>query len=347
MDKVSIIVPVYNVEAYLEKCMETLLNQTHRNCEFIFVDDGSPDHCADILERYAQKDQRIRVIHQENQGLSGARNTGLEAATGDYVVFQDSDDWLDETAVETALRFSKEKDLDIVLWSYASEYEGKSVSRPLLGDAPIVWEDAHKIHRRIVGLVGSELAEPHKADACVTAWGKLYRRSVVENVRFVDTKRIGTEDALFNTYAFGNAGRVGYLPDIFSHYRKTNETSLTSGYKARLHPCWATLYQMMGEYLDSISASEDYYTALSNRVCLSMIGIGLNELHNPAGFFTKSRNLRHVLKKEPWATAYKKLDLKAFPLKWKVFFFLCKHAMTELLLLMLYTINFLRGIVSN
>lgn len=346
-EKVSVIIPVYNVEVYLEKCIESLLNQTHRECEFVFVDDGSPDNSAVILDRYAELDGRVRVIHQKNQGLSGARNTGLDTITGNYVMFVDSDDWLDINAIETALTFLEENNLDVVLWSYASEYEGKTIPRLLFGGERMVWEDGHTIHRRIVGLLGEELSEPHKADACVTAWGKLYRRSVVENVRFVDTKRIGTEDALFNTYAFGNARRVGYLPDVFSHYRKTNETSLTNGYKADLASRWNILYQMMEEYLDEESMTSDYYEALSNRICLSMIGIGLNELSNPDRFSIKARNLRAVLRTPCWENAYSKISLEWFPLKWKAFFFLCKHKQTELLLLMLYAINLLRGILAN
>lgn len=340
--KVSVIIPVYNVEAYLEKCIESLLHQTYRDCEFIFVDDGSPDGSAKILARYAAVDDRIRVVHQENQGLSGARNTGIAATEGDYIVFVDSDDWLELDAIATAIRFSEEQDLDIVLWSYASEYCGRNISRRLFGEERIVWEESRTVHRRIVGLVGNELAEPHKADACVTAWGKLYRRRVVEGVRFVDTKQIGTEDALFNTYAFGNARRVGYLPDVFSHYRKTNETSLTNGYKDNLALRWNVLYQMMEKYLDEQAMSKDYYEALANRICLSMIGIGLNELSNPDKFSIKAGNLRAVLCMPYWEKAYSELSFEWFPLKWKLFFLLCKHKQTELLLIMLYSINWLK-----
>ncbi len=347
MPLVSIVVPVYHVGAYIRQCVDSILGQTYQNIQLILVDDGGDDECPDICNQYALQDARVRVIHQENKGLSGARNSGMEAVTGSYVMFVDSDDWIDLETIDTALRFSEENDLDVVLWSYASEYHDKTILRPLFGEEPVIWEDGRTIHRRIVGLIGSELSEPHKADACVTAWGKLYRRGVVENVRFVDTKRIGTEDALFNIYALKNGHRVGYLPETFSHYRKTNETSLTSGFKAELAYRWETLYQMIEDYLNDISAEPEFYSALNNRVCLSMIGIGLNELSNPAGFFTKSKNLRNVLRLPRWETAYRDLCMKYFPLKWKAFFYLCKHKQTELLLLMLYAINGLRSILAS
>lgn len=346
-NKVSVIVPVYNVEQYLKQCIESLIGQTYSNCEFIFVNDGSPDNSLAIIQKYEKKDRRICVINQANTGLSGARNRGLAEATGEYVVFQDSDDWLDPEAIDTAVRFAQEKSLDIVLWSYISEYKDKAIPRPLFGSKRIVWEEAKQVHRRIVGLLGEELREPHKADSCVTAWGKLYRREVIKDIRFVDTKKIGTEDALFNTYVFGNAKQVGYLPNLFSHYRKTNDASLTSGYKANLASCWGTLYQMMQSYLDETSAEPDFYSALHNRICLSMIGIGLNELRNPKGFFQKTHNLRQVLNTPLWKKAYGQLEFRYFPLKWKVFFWLCKWKQTEVLILLLYAMNALKRILAN
>ena len=95
MEKISIIVPIYNVEKYLEKCVESLINQTYKNLEIILVDDESPDNCPKICDDYINVDSRIKVIHQKNMGLSGARNSGIKIATGEYLVFQDSDDTLE------------------------------------------------------------------------------------------------------------------------------------------------------------------------------------------------------------------------------------------------------------
>lgn len=98
--KISIIVPVYKVEPYLGTCLESVLSQTYQNLEIILVDDGSPDQCGTICDQYALKDNRIRVIHQENQGLSGARNTGIDLVTGEYITFIDSDDFIDICMIE-------------------------------------------------------------------------------------------------------------------------------------------------------------------------------------------------------------------------------------------------------
>ena len=98
--KVSIIVPIYNVEQYLRRCIDSLLAQTYTNIEIVLVDDGSPDNCGDICDEYAQTDTRIKVIHKKNCGLSAARNSGIEAVSGEWVTFIDSDDWLETDAIE-------------------------------------------------------------------------------------------------------------------------------------------------------------------------------------------------------------------------------------------------------
>lgn len=114
-DKISVIVPVYKVEDYLPKCLDSILGQTYENLEIILVDDGSPDNCGAICDGYAAKDSRIRVIHQENGGLSAARNVGIEAATGGYLAFVDSDDYLEPFAYERMLAAAQKFDVPVVV----------------------------------------------------------------------------------------------------------------------------------------------------------------------------------------------------------------------------------------
>lgn len=116
MPKVSVIVPVYNVAAYLPKCIESIQNQTEKDIEIILVDDGSPDECGAICDRYAQADARIKVLHQANSGQGIARNNGLQAASGEYVLFVDSDDWIEAELVETAFGAAKQNQAEIVFF---------------------------------------------------------------------------------------------------------------------------------------------------------------------------------------------------------------------------------------
>lgn len=109
----SVIVPVYKVEPYLRRCVDSIRNQTYKNLQIILVDDGSPDRCGEICDAYAEIDERIIAVHQKNRGLSGARNTGLRYAKGEYVAFVDSDDWIAPTMYETLVRMIEKNDLDI------------------------------------------------------------------------------------------------------------------------------------------------------------------------------------------------------------------------------------------
>ena len=113
MDLISVIVPIYNVESYLDRCIESIVNQTYKNLEIILVDDGSPDNCPAMCDAWAARDSRIQVIHKENGGLSDARNAGLAAASGEYIAFADSDDWVDAQCIRSLYGALRETDSEI------------------------------------------------------------------------------------------------------------------------------------------------------------------------------------------------------------------------------------------
>lgn len=129
MPKVSIIVPVYNVERYLRQCLDSLVNQTYQNIEIICVDDGSTDASSEILTEYALKNSKVRVIRQENSGLSAARNVGFSFATGEYVMYVDSDDWIDVCTCEKAVFKAEEHAADLVMWPYIREFPNRSAPK--------------------------------------------------------------------------------------------------------------------------------------------------------------------------------------------------------------------------
>lgn len=115
MDKISVIIPVYNVERYLRECLDSIINQTHRNLEIICIDDGSPDNSINILKDYSKIDNRIFIKQQQNSGLSKARNEGIKISTGKYLIFVDSDDWLPLDAIELLYKKIKKENSDIVI----------------------------------------------------------------------------------------------------------------------------------------------------------------------------------------------------------------------------------------
>ncbi|MBQ8227445.1 MAG: glycosyltransferase family 2 protein [Clostridia bacterium] len=322
---VSIVIPVYNVEKYLPQCLDSVMGQTYKNIEIICVNDGSPDGSEKIIADYMKKDGRIVLISQKNQGLSGARNTGLENAKGEYIVFLDSDDWIDHETVEVALGEAEKENAQLVMWSYVREFPTVSVPKNVFEKDRIAFEgDSLKniLHRRMAGLMGEELRDPSNADSAVTAWGKMYKTQCLEDCRFVDTKIIGTEDALFSLHALCYVEKAVFVNRHFNHYRKDNDTSLTRKYKPRLFSQWQELYSRMGEVIRNNNLP--FEEALNNRIALSIIGLGLNELINPVSHKEKIRKLKGIITCERYKKAYSALQTKYFPIHWKLFFTLCK-----------------------
>lgn len=152
--KVSIVVPMYGVEPFLNKCVDSLLAQSLHDIEIILVDDGSPDRCGEIAEEYAIKDNRVKVIHQKNSGLGPARNTGMAAATGEYIGFVDSDDWANNCMFERLYNAAKKNNADIAVGGHCDWREGKvirSKRHPLAGKTVMDRSEIDEIRRNLYG----------------------------------------------------------------------------------------------------------------------------------------------------------------------------------------------------
>ena len=173
--KISIIVPVYKVEDYLSRCIDSLINQTYQNLEIILVDDGSPDRCGEICDEYAKFDERIKVIHKPNGGLSDARNKGLDIATGDFIIFVDSDDWIDVKTCEIVLDNAIKNKAEIVVFGVNNVYADGRVKRfPPLQVGAISNSDAIK------SLMYNVLQYGIFNYAC----NKLYSRRLFDKIKF-------------------------------------------------------------------------------------------------------------------------------------------------------------------
>ncbi len=185
---ISIIVPVYNVESYLDQCVRSCISQTHTNLEILLVDDGSTDSSPEICDAWAQKDNRIRVIHQDNAGPTLARNTGQKSATGDYLTFIDADDWIDSTMCEYLLRILLEEDADISKIQ-AVHVHDEHMHAPQVSEKLRVY-DREEYARRFFK-IGSQSIEYY-------LWNKLYRRSTIDDQTFQGTYTVG--DDVVDTY---------------------------------------------------------------------------------------------------------------------------------------------------
>ena len=347
--QVSIIVPIYKTKEYMDQCMQSLRSQSYSNLEIILVDDGSPDDCPAICDTLATQDTRIRVIHKENEGAAFARKAGLDAASGQYVLFVDSDDWLDTDAVASCVKIAQRDSADCVMFGYIREYPEKSIPNPLFPfdfsyDTKLSEE---KIHRRIVGLMGEELSEPQRIDNLSSFGMRLLRTEVARHGRFVSDRIIGTsEDTIFNLYALDGC-RISHINRCFYHYRKTNAQSITTAHKADLAEKWDVMYRVIQEYIDCSGKAEAYHTPFLNRVACGMIGLGLNEISSSAGIWQKSRRLKAILGKPLYREAFTQLDTAYCGFKWKLFFLLCKKKTALPLAVLLQIMNYLRSRVAG
>lgn len=231
MPKVSIIVPCWGVEKYLDRCVESLINQTLKDIEIILVDDESPDLVPEMCDEWAKKDSRIKVVHKKNGGLGFARNSGIEVATGEYLAYMDSDDYIKLDAMQMLYDKATEQNADVVYgWHYKET-------------APGVWHDSKRILteqrfvdsdvvRFMLDMVAGAPGEPqerlHEMSSCMS----IYRRSILadNNVRFRSERVCLSEDLIYNIDFLKNAKKVVVIPYTYYYYC-LNATSLTQTFK--------------------------------------------------------------------------------------------------------------------
>lgn len=235
MDLVSVIVPIYNVEQYLSQCIDSILNQTYTNLEIILVDDGSPDSCPQICDEYAAKDARVRVIHKPNGGLSDARNTGIDASTGDWLVFVDSDDYIAPDMIaslyDAVIKHNAQMALcEVVRFSDDPDYR------------PAVWK---KLTSEI--LTGADVLKRGSfGPVYVVAWNKIYAKQLWNDIRY-PLGRIH-EDEFVAHHLYGSCNKVVCIPNALYYYRQNPNGIMGQKYNiARL------------DYFDALDDRFNYY----------------------------------------------------------------------------------------
>lgn len=316
--KISIIVPAYNVEKYIAQCLQSLVNQTYKNLEIIVVNDGSKDKTGEIIQEFAKKDNRIIYINQENKGVAEARNVALQKVDSEFVMFVDSDDWLDLETCETVLNEAIIERADMVMFGYVREYAEKSLPKAIFDEEKAIFEGEEakdKLHRRIFGPIGEELRTPEKLNANTTIWGKLYKTSLVKNVKFVSLQELGLcEDGYFNISIFKNVKKAVFIKKYFYHYRKIiNGGSLTQNKDKNVYEDARKFYAKLKQLIEAENLSNDYKSATMNRFALCLI-----ERVNDSNICYS--NLINILNDEEYKKAISNLDFKYFPLHWKLFF---------------------------
>lgn len=217
---ISIVVPIYNVEQYLQKCVDSLINQTYKNLEIILVDDGSPDNCPKICDEYAKQDSRIKVIHKENGGLSDARNAGMNIATGEYISFIDSDDWIKSEMIEDMYNRMIEDNSDLVssgvLWA---DEDGVEIRNATVSENCVL-----NTEQAMTELINDGKLKQH-------VWNKLYKADLIKNIPFDKGKY--HEDVFWSYKVIGEAERISIEKNSYYFYVQRSESIMGEKYSAK------------------------------------------------------------------------------------------------------------------
>lgn len=218
---VSVIMPIYNVEAFLKCAIDSVLHQDYENLEIILVDDGSTDNSGNICDEYAKKDNRIQVIHKNNGGLSSARNAGLDVFKGKYVYFIDSDDFIAPNAISSALTAMKEDHSDLVIFNYYYVDESNNVmKRELDNNIKPIWS-IDDFWNYISDVSNTELSI-----ASVVAWNKLYKREIFESLRYLEGRI--NEDSFIITDIIRQVSKISYINEPLYYYRTRSGSIMSS-----------------------------------------------------------------------------------------------------------------------
>lgn len=252
---VSVVVPVYNVEPYLCRCVDSILDQTYQNLEIILVDDGSPDNCPAICDEYVKKDARIKVIHKVNGGLSDARNVGMTAANGDFLMFVDSDDWLEKSAVECLYQLLLSSNAQIAIGGMQRVED--QTNRILKSDF-----DGTK---NIVSMTNSQAMEEFFRNGCA-AWGRLYRRNIHSGIEF-PVGEINEDEAIV-LLLLDRCNIVVQTNEVVYNYRCRAESITTSTFSEK-KLAW---YRHCQDNLRWVQPHHPELTALAEkRLCSSIL----------------------------------------------------------------------------
>lgn len=271
MDKISVIVPIYNAEKYLNKCIKSILNQTYKNIEVILIDDGSIDNSPQICDQMSLKDSRIKVIHKQNEGLTMARKTGISVATGNFIGFVDADDWISLNMYS-------------LLYKAISKYEADIASCRMVKDFP---DNSHEVTMKFNCLKVLSKIEALKnmnleqiLDASLA--NKLIRKELFQNVIFRPTVTIG-EDYRTSYYLIDAANKIVCIPSICYHYVQRQSSMCFKGYNnngnAILNSYTEIKEQMIKNYPETKFSALQYYILQEMAVIISMIKADNYDFH--------------------------------------------------------------------
>lgn len=316
MPKISFIIPVYGVEKYIDQCMESVLNQTYTDFEVILVDDGSPDNCPAICDKYAAKDSRVKVIHKKNSGVSEARNTGIEAATGEWAYFIDSDDWIELDACEKLIRDAKKTGAECIMSDCvirADTYEKRlhQFSQPFFTDKRT---DIEVVQKFMLSHKFSPYYVKGVTNGYAAPWGKFVKLSIIKanGIRFDPYAKGVFDDGVYSLYLLDHVNSFYYNSEHTYNYRIVG-TSITHAFRANSVDILKRNCELVRKFIKDTGKDKSFFVAESNRE-VAFLTAQLSKYYfnpqNPKGKKESAEELRTAINSEPFSSAIRNCSLR-------------------------------------
>ena len=319
----SIVIPVYNTPIeYLDKCLDSLTNQTYHNIEIIIVDDGSNDETSEACNKYSEKDSRVKIIHQKNQGVSAARNNGILNASGEWIMFVDADDWLELDACEQLSEILKAKRCDIIMFNHVRNYAGRQVTMKygLIPDKMYNMNDVSDkelLYKRAMGVPDAK-----KGWSCILTyiWDKVYSRKFLrKNTLLFPVGLPKSEDKVFVLSCFEKMSSLYYFEHCFYHYRM-NDSSICNRYSKEADQYREELVEkleIIASRMDEeigLEIGDKNYNAVSNELVRYIFGLISDVLllkyfhkDNPSKFIERRKEAVNFISTEPFKSSISKV----------------------------------------
>lgn len=295
--QISIIIPVYNVEKYLDRCMESVVSQTLKNIEIILVDDGSPDNCPRLCDEWGRKDSRIKVIHKKNEGLGLARNTGMQYATGEYLAFIDSDDYVDLRMYEILYEKATTLNADIVYCGHKYGLKDGTFEDRNDFSQETIFDDKAKIEEHSMNY----FYPINSRQMMMSVWHSIYKRDIIKTP-FYSEREVVSEDLHFQLSAILNSRKIVYIPDSLYYYCYNGE-SLSNTFKiSKFYGFQQLMKLLLGLYPGKERYVYMFYFNSTTSIIRQMLGI--KELIGKE----KRKNLKEIYSNPIWCEIKKGTD---------------------------------------
>ena len=311
-NKVTVVIPVYNVEKYLDRCLKSIVNQTYKNLEILLIDDESPDRCPEICERWAKSDKRIRVIHKKNAGLGMARNTGIDNATGDFICFVDSDDYIGLDTIEKAYRTAVGCQADVVYYGYNSVNTEGIVTKEYKPEIDkLVYVGKEVAEEILPELISPDYSKGKKANLMLSACTALFSMDLINSIhwRFVSEREIISEDVYSLMNLFGYVTCVGILPEAMYYYCY-NTTSLTRSYRKDRYEGIKAFYDQVLILCEGLKYPKIIMTRFASVYLAFVIATLKIIVLSDDNIFEKIRNIRETIKDMHLKKVLSEIDMK-------------------------------------